>query len=59
MKKCLIVHHTDNDGYGAAGVISYFLKDRYDIKFKPAGYSEPLFDKKEISDLLRIYLLGF
>lgn len=54
-QKCLIVHHTDNDGCGAAGVISYFFKNSHDITFKPANYSEPLFSKKDISKIANNY----
>lgn len=46
MENILIVHHNDNDGYGAAAIIKYALmKNNADpsiIQFKEASYDKPL-----------------
>ena len=63
MKECLIIHHTDNDGYGAAGVVSYFMKDNYSVTFVPVNYTEPLFRTKDIAAIanqyIKVYLVDY
>ena len=41
MKKALIVHHCDSDGYGAAAILTYVL-GRNEVDFIEANYDTPL-----------------